>query len=172
MKVAIVCDVLGKENNGATHAAMNFIRSLKERGHEVNIICPDQDKTGEEGYFVCPNMSFGPLNGYIEKIGVTIAKADEEIIEKGIEGCDVVHIHLPFPMGNKAIKIAKKLNIPLTASFHMQAENFTSYLKMQKVKPLNKMVYKFIYKHTYSKVDAVHYPTEFIKTSREKQTPM
>ena len=168
MKIAIVCDVLGEENNGATHAAMNFIRSLQKKGHTVNIICPDQDKKGQEGYYVCPCMNFGPFNNYVKKVGVTIAKSDENIIEEGIKGADIVHIHLPFGMGMKAIKIAKKLDIPLTASFHMQAENFTSHLKLQKLKPLNKMVYKFIYKHTYKYVDAIHYPTQFIKDTFEK----
>ena len=70
-------------------------------------------------------------------------------------------------MSNKAIKIAKKYDIPLTASFHMQAENFTSYFKMQKIKPINTLVYKFIYKHTYRHVNSVHYPTEFIKNTFE-----
>jgi len=169
MKIAVVCDVLGKENNGATHAAMNFIRSLKAKGHTVNIICPDQDKNGQEGYFVCPVMNLGPFNNYVKKtVGVTIAKADEKIIEEGIKGADIVHLHLPFAMSMKAIKIAKELDIPLTASFHMQAENFTSYIKLQKVKPLNKYVYKFIYKHTYKHVDAIHYPTQFIKDTFEK----
>jgi len=44
MKVTIVCDVLGTENNGTTIAAMNLVRSLRSRGHEVKIVCPDADK--------------------------------------------------------------------------------------------------------------------------------
>lgn len=167
MKVAVVCDVLGEENNGATHAGMNLIRSLKAKGHEVRIVCPDQDKKGVEGYYVCPQRSFGPLNNYVKKVGVTIAKADENIIEDAIKDVDIIHLHLPFPMSNRAIKIAKKYDIPLTASFHMQAENFTSYFKMEKFKPVNTMVYKFIYNHTYKHVDAVHYPTDFIKDTFE-----
>ena len=38
MKIAIICDVLGKENNGTTVAAMNLIRSLKAKGHEVRVV--------------------------------------------------------------------------------------------------------------------------------------
>ena len=30
MTIAVICDVLGKENNGTTIAAMNLIRSLRE----------------------------------------------------------------------------------------------------------------------------------------------
>ena len=169
MKIAVICDVLGEENNGATHAAMNFIRSLQAKGHDVRIVCPDQNRIGQEGYFVCPTMSFGPFNNYVKKVGVTIAKGDENVLKEAIKDVDIIHLHLPFPMSNKTIKLAKEKNIPLTASFHMQAENFTSYLKMQKIKPLNTFVYKFIYKHTYKHVDAVHYPTEFIKNTFESR---
>ena len=31
MTIAVICDVLGKENNGTTIAAMNLIRSLREK---------------------------------------------------------------------------------------------------------------------------------------------
>ena len=81
MKITVICDVLGEENNGATHAAMNFINSLQSKGHDVTIVCPDQDKKGQENYFVCPARSFGPLNGYVRKVGVTIAKADDFFLE-------------------------------------------------------------------------------------------
>lgn len=47
MKITIVCDVLGKENNGTTIAAMNRIRYLREHGHEVRVLCCDQDRIGK-----------------------------------------------------------------------------------------------------------------------------
>ena len=50
MKIAVVCDVLGEENNGATHAGMNLIRSLIAKGHEVRVVCPDEDRKGQAGY--------------------------------------------------------------------------------------------------------------------------
>lgn len=47
MKITIVYDVLGKENNGTTIAAMNMIRHLREHGHEVRVLCCDQDRIGK-----------------------------------------------------------------------------------------------------------------------------
>lgn len=167
MKIAVVCDVLGEENNGATHAGMNLIRSLKAKGHEVRVVCCDEDKKGKEGYYICPKRSFGPFNNYVKKVGVTIAKPDDKVIEEAVKDVDIIHLHLPFPMSNHAIEFAKKYDIPMTVSFHMQAENFTSHLKLQKIRPLNTAVYKYIYKHTYKHVDAVHYPTEFIRDTFE-----
>lgn len=169
MIITIVCDVLGEENNGTTIAAMNLIRFLKSRNHTVRVLCADKDKENEANYYVVPSLSLGKLlDSYVKKVGVTIAKPSEDIIRKAIEGADHVHSMLPFGLGMKAVKICKELNVPITAGFHMQAENFTSYIKLNKLKPLNVGVYKFIYKHFYKDVDGIHYPTDFIRNVFEK----
>lgn len=169
MIITVVCDVLGEENNGTTIASMNLIRHLKSQGHTVRILCADQDKTHEENCYVVPNLSFGKLlNAYVKKVGVTLAKPQEDVIRRAIEGADHVHSMLPFLLGMKAVKICKELGISITAGFHMQAENFTSYVKLNKLEPLNKGVYKFIYKHFYKHVDGIHYPTDFIRNVFEK----
>ena len=176
MVITIVCDVLGEENNGTTIAAMNLIRYLKSQGHRVKILCADQNKKGEEDCFIVPNRSFGKvLDAYVEKVGVTLAKPDEEIVRSAVEGSDIVHIMVPLSLGMCAVKIAKEMNIPMTAGFHMQAENLTCYVKLNKIKPVNNFVYKYIWKHTYQYIDGIHYPTQFIRSVFEKnikrQTP-
>lgn len=164
MKLLIVCDVLGEENNGTTIATMNLIRALKNKGHDVRVLCADQDKRGQDGYYVVKNLSFGKLlDKYIAKVGVTLAKPQNDVIEKAMDGVDLVHIMLPFALGKAAVKIARKKGIPMTAGFHCQAENFTSYLKLNKLKPLNHFVYKYMYRNVYQYVNAIHYPTQFIK---------
>ena len=169
MIVTIVCDVLGEENNGTTIAAMNLIRYLKKQGHIVRILCADQNKKGQENCWVVPNMNFGKtLNKYVEKVGVTLAKPVEDIIRDCIKGSDVVHILIPLYLSMNAIKIAKEYDIPMTASFHMQAENLTSYFKLNNVKFINAAVYKIIYKYVYQYVDKIHFPTKFIEEIFEK----
>ena len=124
LKITIVCDVLGAENNGTTIAAMNLIRYLRQAGHEVRVLCPDKTKKDLEGYYVVPTRSFGVFTGYIEKNGVSLAKADDKTVRAAINGSDVVHIMLPFTLGKKAIQVAKEMNIPITTGFHLLAENF------------------------------------------------
>lgn len=169
MVITVVCDVLGEENNGTSAASMNLIRALKKQGHIVRVLCADQFRKGDKDFYVAPNLSFGKLlDAYVKKVGVTLAKADETIIRQALTGADLVHCMLPFSLTMGAVKIAKEMNIPITAGFHMQAENLTSYIKLNKLKLANKIVYKYIYKHVYSKVDRIHYPTKFIKDIFEK----
>lgn len=169
MKIVVVCDVLGEENNGTTIAAMNLIRYLKARGHEVRVLCADEDKRSLDGYYVVPKLNLGPINGYVAKAGVTLAKGDAKIIRHALDGADHVHIMMPFPLGSKSAKIAKKMGLPITAGFHMQAENFTAYYKMNDVKLMNHIVYRYIWRALYRYVDAIHYPTEFVKGVFEGQ---
>ena len=164
LTILVVCDVLGEENNGTTIAATNLINYLRSRGHTVRVICPDEDKRGMDGYYIVPRLSLGKvLNRYVKKVGVVIARADEKVIRQALDGMDHVHIMLPFFVGAKTVKLASKMNLPTTAGFHMQAENLTSYFKLNKFAPLNYAVYKTVYNALYRHVDAIHYPTEFIK---------
>ncbi len=162
MKIAIVCDVLGEKNNGTTIAANNLIDYLKSRGHEVRVLCADGSKIGTQGYFVVPNRNFLCFNGYVQKNGVSLANPDKDIITAAIAGCDVVHIMMPFALGLASVKIAKKFKIPVSAGFHLLAENVTCHLHMQDFNIANKAVYAHFHK-LYSHCDAVHYPTPYLR---------
>ena len=159
----MVCDVLGEENNGTTVAAMNLIRSLRAKGHHVTVVCPDQNRRGTEGYVIVDKLNLGPLNGYLEKNGVTLSRANKKLLEPVIQDADVVHLLVPFALANAALHIARKYEKPVTASFHAQAENITSHFFMKDFEVANKIAYLQMYYATYRHVDAVHYPTEFIR---------
>ena len=167
LKIAVVSDVLGTENNGTTIAAMNLIRSLQKKGHEVTIICPDEEKAGEPGYVIMPKFNFGPLNQYVKKNGVVIARVDQDLLEKTLQEQDVIHSMLAFSLGKASAQIAKKYGIPFTAGFHTQAENITGHLKMMNVRPANRFTYKTLNKRLFKYADGIHYPTQFSRDTFE-----
>ena len=163
MKIAIVCDVLGEENNGTTVAAMNLIRYLKGRNHDVRIVCPDEYRRGEPGYFIVPQLNVGPLNTYVKKVGVTIALSDDSILEAALVDADLIHIMTPFFLGKAALDYGREHGIPVTAGFHCQAENITSHIRLMNSTLVNNLTYKAMYHLVYQYVDAIHYPTQFIR---------
>lgn len=168
LRIVLVCDVLGRENNGTTVAAMNLLRSLQAKGHEVRVVCPDQEREGQEGYYIIPTVSFGPLNGYVRKNGVTIAKPQREILEKAMEGADALHLLVPFATSHAAACIAKERGIAVTAGFHCQAENFSNHIFLMNAKRFNRSVYRYFDRRVYSMVDCIHYPTQFIRDTYEE----
>ena len=170
MKVLLVADVLGEENNGTTIACMNLYRYLVKQGDEVRILCCDQDKKGKEQYYVVPTLSLGHLiDKIIEKNCVVLAKPKKSIILEALKDVDIVHIMMPFALGEKTAKLAHKLGIPITAGFHVQAENFTAHVQLMNAKWANHLTYKSFYKKLYRYVDAIHYPTHFIRKLFERE---
>lgn len=169
MVITVVCDVLGQENNGTTIAAMNLIRSMRAKGHEVRVVCPDDERLGQPGFYVVPRMNFYFLNEYVRKNGVCIAKPDDRVLRQAISGADVVHLVTPFFLARRALRIALDMGIPVTASFHCQAENFTAHIFMMDSREANRMVYNNFYRSVYRYCDAVHYPTQFIRDVFESQ---
>lgn len=163
MTICVVCDVLGRENNGTTIAAMNLIRSLRAKGHTVRIVCPDVERKGEPDFYVVPTLKLGPLHAYIRKNGVVIAKPDRKVLEAALDGVDHVHLMVPFMVSRAVLKLARQRGLSVTAGFHCQAENFTSHIFMKNNRLANLLTYRNFYKHCYRYVDAVHYPSEFIR---------
>lgn len=167
MIITVVCDVLGKANNGSTIAANNLIGYLKEQGHTVRVLCADQDKKGREGYFVVPNMNFLCFNKYVRANGITLAKPNKKIIRAALDGVDIVHVMFPFALGIASAKMAKKMRLPVSAGFHMLAENFTTHLHMEHVELASKITYAHFHK-LYKNCDAIHYPTRYLRTVYER----
>ena len=149
MKIAIICDVLGEANNGTSLAAYNLIKSLKEKGHEVRVVCPDPLKSGEDGFYVMPTINFGIFNNYVKHNGVSLAKKDITTLEKACEGVDIVHGMLPFTCSQLAAKYCLEHHIPMTSGFHAQAENITSHFFSMNNELVNKSVYKALWKMYY-----------------------
>lgn len=169
MVITVVCDILGEENNGTTIAAMNLIRFLQQK-HTVRILCADQSKKGIENYFVVPNQSFGKqINSIVKQVGVTLAKPDNMVIIRALKDAEHVHIMMPLSLGLRAAEFARAMNLPITAGFHMQAENMTSHVRLQNLPHLSTSIYKYIYKHLYRYADGIHYPTDFIRNTFESR---
>lgn len=176
MIITVVCDIYGRENNGSAIVAYNLIRFLKEQGHTVRILCADQSKKGQPGYWVVPNLNFGKLlNAYVNKVGVTLARPQDRIIKAAMYGVDAVHIMMPLTLGLAAVKIANEMHLPITAGFHMQAQNFTAYFKLNWSKSANEIAYSYMWQHFYRYCTCIHYPTQFIRdefeSSIQQNTP-
>lgn len=166
MKITIVADVLGEENNGTTITAKRLIHHLKSRGHVVRVISPSSEEG--EGFTQVPKINFGIFNSYVRKNGVELAKPSEDKIREIIKDSDLVHILMPFFMGNAAIKICREYNIPVTTAFHVQPENVSCHLGLHKSAAVNKKIYKFFLKHFYAFTDYIHCPTRFIAEELKK----
>ncbi len=162
MIIAIICDVLGEANNGTTIAALNLIRSLREKGHTVRVVCADPERAGMPDHYIVPRYNFGPFHGYVERNGVAPARVDRAVLEAAISDADIIHVMLPFALGKAAARYAAAHGIPLTAGFHCQAENVTNHLRLMNFRAASRLTYRIFHRRLYRYCDCIHYPTQFI----------
>jgi len=169
MIITIVADVFGMANNGTTIAAIHLIEALTKAGHTVRVLCPDEEKKSRKDYFVVPTLNFGPLQPIVDHNGVVLAKPDGSTVQKALEDCDEVHIMMPFILGRVAVKAANRMGIPVSAGFHVQAENVTAhFFNLIKSERVNHWVYLNFWNYFYRYVDTIHYPTQFIRDEFER----
>ena len=168
MKIVIVSDVLCNEGNGTNVATMNLVRYLMDHNYDVRVLCPYSDKEDDDRFYIVPTLDLKIFNGILDRVGVKLSHADDNVINECLDGADYIHAIVPFHLCNTVIRLANKYNIPVSIGFHMQAENLTSYFGLKNFGLVNHWVYKYIYRNTFSKVDAIHYPTKFIRDIFEK----
>ncbi len=165
MQITIIAPVLGEENNGTTVATFNLINSLREKGHRVHVVCGDEFRQGDEGFYILPKLSLGPIDAIVKANNVVLARLDKKIIRAACKGSDVVHVTMPIFLGARVAKfVAKDLGIPVTGGFHAQAENFSSHiLNFMHLNVFNRFIYKRYHAGLYRYCSAIHYPTQFIR---------
>jgi glycosyltransferase involved in cell wall biosynthesis len=159
LNIAMLVDTYGTNTNGTTISAKRFTEALRKRGHTVNIITgsPAEDEfTHTTGYNKLPI-----LYQLSRSQGMFIAKSNKKILTKVIKESDIVHFLLPFSIQRKGKKISDKFNIPSTAAFHLQPENITSTLYLEKYNKLNQYIYSY-FKRYYNKFNHVHCPSKMI----------
>jgi len=74
----------------------------------------------------------------------------------------VIHLVTPFGSCRAAARLASERGIPLTASFHCQAENLTNHFFLMNAPFVNRAVYREFYDHIFRFCDCIHYPSQFI----------
>ena len=162
MRIAIIADVLGEENNGTSVTVKRLISNLKSRGHDVLVVSPGDEHADSEGYFTMDKIDFKIFSNYVRENGVEFARPDPQRLKEIISSCDVVHALMPFPLGRAAARICKELNIPFTTAFHVQPENVSSHIGLLKSKFVNGCIYKNFLRGFYSYTEYIHCPSEFI----------
>ena len=101
---------------------------MKAKGHEVRVVCSDEFRRGEPGFYIVPEINFGPFNHYVHKNGVGPAKADDSVVREALKGADICHFNFCGSLSAHSVDIAHEMGIPCTASLHTQAENFTNHV--------------------------------------------
>ena len=133
MRIMIVTETFVPATDGICTRLANMIKIMKKQEHELLIISPD---LGIDDYCGIPvigmdTISF-PLYGS-RPWGMPSRKIKQIMTEFNP---DVVHAVNPFLMVTSAVHYAKKLNIPLLASYHTHLPDYLDHYRMPLLKPI------------------------------------
>ncbi|MDO4764733.1 MAG: glycosyltransferase [Eubacteriales bacterium] len=142
MRVALFTETYLPQINGVvTHIKM-LKDGLQALGHQAIVVAPKAVKeyslTNDE--LICPGIPLKRL--YDNHLAAPYSKKREDYIKKFKP--DVIHIHNEFGLGFSAIKMAKKLNIPLVYTLHSEYNKYLFYIAFPGAKHLAE---KFSYKY-------------------------
>ena len=166
MKILIVIDQYDGANNGTTISARRFVENLRKRGNEVRVISTGKEE--KEKYRVDKIHLMPVVNKIVTSQGMEFAKADENKLTEAINWAEVVHFYMPFLLSIKGMKIAQKLNKPMTAAFHVQPENITYSIGLGKKEAVNDKIYTVFRDTFFNKFNHIHCPSEFIANELKK----
>lgn len=161
MIITLVMDQYGDTSNGTTVTAMRFAEILRQHGHTVRIVT---SVTGvqEENVYVVPKRNIPIVMRIIRSQGMELAKPDKRILLDAISGSDIVHFFLPFKLAKAGKIIADKYHVASMAAFHLQPENITYSIKMNKLPIIHFALYKR-FQQFYDKFEHVHCPSEMLR---------
>lgn len=123
IKILLVMDQFYNANNGTAISAQRFAEELMKNGNEIRTLSIGNNKI--TNYQVYPKNYGFLINKIINSQDMKLAKPNIEVIKEALNWCDLVHFYMPFTLSKEAMKIAKKMNKPMTSAFHVQPENIS-----------------------------------------------
>lgn len=151
MIIGQFCDTFPPNLDGVGRVALAYCEELKKLGHAVYYVAPDNPQTeSSEGLNTILSASL-KIPTELHRIGVPWISPKYRKQLKTIP-FDIVHAHSPFSAGLEAARIAKKLNIPLVATFH--SKFYDDVLKITHSKTISKATVNLIIDF-FNKCDAV-----------------
>jgi glycosyltransferase involved in cell wall biosynthesis len=129
MRILMVSDVYFPRVNGVSTSIQAFRQALQAAGHSVTLIAPDYGQTVEDEMgiirissrkvIVDPEDRMMRIR-HIQRLSEALRANDY----------DIIHIHTPFVAHYAGLKLARKLGLPVVATYHTFFEEYLyNYVK-------------------------------------------
>ncbi|MDR1888321.1 MAG: glycosyltransferase [Zoogloeaceae bacterium] len=125
MRVLMVSDVYFPRINGVSASIETFRKTLQSCDIEVDIVVPRYGNELEEDGVTRVKGRSIPFVSDVEDRRLSWRKMKRTVLERARD-CDLIHIHTPFIAHYAGIRAARRLNLPVLATYHTL---FTEYLQ-------------------------------------------
>jgi 1,2-diacylglycerol 3-alpha-glucosyltransferase len=152
----MVIDSYDDSKNGAVISTKRFVRLLRDI-YDITIIT-----TGAPGPGKVLVPAFYPVGvkKIMKKMHTPLGFPSHRVLKKAIREADIVHIQFPFLLAMNSVRIARKMEIPVISTFHIQAEHLAMNAGIHSEKFI-RLTYKLWINKIYNKSDMVICPSRF-----------
>jgi len=161
MRIAMVLDSWDDQANGAVVSTRRFTDWLRARGHLVSVVA---NAAPGPGIVPLASMHVPVFDGIMRRMKFRFAKPDRAVLARVLAEHDLLHIQFPFPLGVRAVRMARAAGVATVASFHVQGEHMLYNVGIRNEWVVSQM-YRLFLRTVYDRADRVLCPSEF--TARE-----
>ena len=166
LNIAIITNNYGPYLGGVVSSIDSFVNELHKQEHKAFIITLDfLGCTKNDPYHVIRIPSL--LRFMYKKNHMAIPTDKAQKLEKiiNILKPDIIHVQHPFYLCQPAVKIAKKLNIPIIFTYHTIYEKYLHYLPVPEF--ISRPIVKKIVMTFCKNVDYIIAPSNYVKNYLE-----
>lgn len=164
-KIALVLDSWDFPFNGTVVSTRRFVQALNQDETDARLNFSVFSVPGEPSDGTVERVSFQRLptpglNGLLNAMRVPLARPSRRKLRAALQDTDLLHVQYPLFLGYAAIREARRLNIPVICSFHLQPENILLNLGLSG-RWMTDLVYRLFCRYFYQRADLIIAPSEF-----------
>lgn len=152
LRLAVVTETYPPEINGVAMTLQRVVQGLRERGHQVQLVRPRQ--THEKSSAVATGTETSTTADAADAAAVTANAQAQDVLLRGmaiphyphlqigfparrqlralwsVQRPDLVHIATEGPLGWSALRVARKLRIPVTSDFRTNFHAYSGHYRL------------------------------------------
>jgi len=164
MKILFVVNNYYAPGNGLSASARRTVEGLREAGQEVRILSGRNHAadTPQPDYLL-PDYHIPIFDKLVRSHGYKFAKRDKETIREAVQWADVVHLEEPFAIQWETARIAGRLGVPCTGTYHLHPENLFCSIHFGGLKLLNNTTLRLWRHFVFNHCSHLQCPTENVR---------
>jgi glycosyltransferase involved in cell wall biosynthesis len=134
------------------------VDELKARGHRISVVTTGEHE--EDGFYELPGFAPPGVKESVENMEFLFGLGKKDVYWDAFQGADLVQVQFPFVMARNAVKVAKKMGVPVIGACHVQPQNIIAAMGKQSAL-LEKMLFALFNFWLFKQVDVIHCPSVF-----------
>ncbi|MBO4263804.1 MAG: glycosyltransferase [Bacteroidales bacterium] len=164
MKILFVVNNYYAQGNGLSASARRTVRHLQAAGQDVRVLSGrNADPQGPQPDYPLREFRIPFFDGLVRAHGYRFAKSEKAVIEEAVRWADVVHLEEPFVIQWRTVHIARRLDVPCTATYHLHPENIFFSIGLGNWKFINHTLLRWWRDYVFNACTDIQCPTENVR---------